>query len=208
MARRPTTHAQNTADYGDEPQKSYGIWLILGGVSLLIVMQAFGIFKTVDKEKTTSWVDVKSEDYVKRPMPTIKARDEATKAVDGVLAEIKGEFEAPVFTDIRTANEQKGWGMSEDEAKFYDDMKIRYGATQDNWLGVVRRANSTYKVVKDIFGTPNVTSVLEDARTSSMIFDKIYQYFGVSPMDCLNFAQSGRAQRLSDWANFIEQARR
>ena len=93
------------------------------------------------------------------------------------------------------------------EAKFYDDMKLRYGATQSNWLGVVRRANATYKVLNDIFGTQNVSPVLEDARTSSMIFDKIYQYFGVSPMDCLNFAQSGRAQRLSDWANFIEQMR-
>ena len=206
MARRPTPHYP--ADNGNEPRKSYGVWLILGGVSLLIIMQAFGIFKTVDKASTSSWVDVKSDDYVKRPMPVIKARGEATKAVDGVLAEIRGEFESPVFTDIRTANEQKGWGMSDDEAKFYDDMKTRYGATQNNWLGVVRRANATYKVLNDIFGTQNVSPVLEDARTSSMIFDKIHQYFGVSPMDCLNFAQSGRAQRLSDWANFIEQTRR
>jgi hypothetical protein len=203
---RPNTHHHQPSE--QEPKKNYGLLLVLGGISLLIVMQAFGVFKTVDKEQTTSWVDVKSDDYVKRPMPVIKARGESTKAVDGVLAEIRGEFESPVFTDIRTANEQKGWGMSDDEAKFYDDMKLRYGATQSNWLGVVRRANGTYKVLSDIFGTPNVPSVLEDARTSSMIFDKIHQYFGVSPMDCLNFAQSGRAQRLSDWANFIEQARR
>ncbi len=205
---RPHTSPHNSYENHNESKKSYGIWLILGGVSLLIVMQAFGIFKTVDKEKTTSWVDVKSDAYARRPMPVIKARGEATKAVDGVLAEIKGEFESPVFMDIRTANEQKGWGMTDDEAKFYDDMKVRYGDTHDNWLGVVRRANGTYRVVKDIFGTPNVSSVLQDARTSSMIFDKIHQYFGVSPMDCLNFAQSGRAQRLSDWANFIEQVRR
>lgn len=206
MARR--SHPHHSAEQGHEEKKSYTIWLILGAVSLLIVMQAFGIFKTIDKEKTTSWVDVKSDGYVNRPMPVIKARGEASKAVDGVLAEIRGEFESPVFTDIRTANEQKGWGMSDDEAKFYDDMKVRYGATQNNWLGVVRRANATYKVLNDIFGTPDVPSVLEDARTSSMIFDKIHHYFGVSPMDCLNFAQSGRAQRLSDWANFIEQSRK
>ena len=206
MARRPEPHYP--ADHGNEPRKSYGIWLVLGGISIMIIMQAFGIFKTVDKSSTSSWVDVKSDDYMKRPMPVVKARGESTKAVDGVLAEIRGEFESPVFTDIRTANEQKGWGMSDDEAKFYDDMKLRYGATQSNWLGVVRRANATYKVLNDIFGTQNVSPVLEDARTSSMIFDKIYQYFGVSPMDCLNFAQSGRAQRLSDWANFIEQTRR
>jgi hypothetical protein len=202
---RPTT-PQHPAH--EEPKKSYGLLLVLGGISLLIVMQAFGVFKTVESEKTTSWVDVKSGAYENRKMPTIRARNESSvKAVDGVLSEIRGEFEAPVFTDIRTANEQKGWGMSDDEAKFYDDMKTRYGATQNNWLGVVKRANATYKVLNDIFGTPNVPSVLNDARSSSQVFDKIQQYFGISAMDCLNFAQSGRAQRLSDWANFIEQMR-
>jgi hypothetical protein len=208
---RPSSyqHQQHHQPETEAPKKSYGLLLFLGGISLLVVLQAFGVFKTVDKEKTSSWVDVKSDGYVKRPMPTIKARNEAsTAATDGVLSEIKGEFEAPVFTDIRTANEQKGWGISDDEAKFYDDMKIRYGATQNNWLGVVKRANATYKVLNDIFGTPNVPSVLGDARSSSQVFDKIQQYFGISAMDCLNFAQSGRAQRLSDWANFIEQARR
>ena len=192
----------------EEPKKSYGLLLVLGGISLLIVMQAFGVFKTVEKEQTTSWVDVKSGAYENRKMPTVRARNEASvRAVDGVLSEIKGEFEAPVFTDIRTANEQKGWGMSDDEAKFYDDMKTRYGATQNNWLGVVKRANATYKVLNDIFGTSNVPAVLQDARSSSQVFDKIQQYFGISAVDCLNFAQSGRAQRLSDWANFIEQMR-
>jgi hypothetical protein len=203
---RPSTPQHHAHD--EEPKKSYGLLLVLGGISLLIVMQAFGAFKTVEKEQTTSWVDVKSGAYENRKMPTVRARnEESVKAVDGVLSEIKGEFEAPVFTDIRTANEQKGWGMSDDEAKFYDDMKTRYGATQNNWLGVVKRANATYKVLNDIFGTPNVPSVLNDARSSALVFGKIQQYFGISAMDCLNFAQSGRAQRLSDWANFIEQMR-
>jgi hypothetical protein len=204
---RPTSTQQTVPQ---EPKKSYGLLLVLGGISVLIVMQAFGIFKTVDKEKTTSWVDVKSDAYEKRKMPTIRAarNESSAKAVDGVLSEIRGEFEAPVFMDIRTANEQKGWGMSDDEAKFYDDMKTRYGATQNNWLGVVKRANATYKVMNDIFGTQNVPAILQDARSSSQVFDKIQQYFGISAMDCLNFAQSGRAQRLSDWANFIEQMRR
>ena len=205
MARPTTSHHP----VHEEPKKSYGLLLVLGGISVLIVMQAFGIFKTVDQEKTTSWVDVKSDAYEKRKMPTIRAANtESVKAVDGVLSEIRGEFESPVFTDIRTANEQKGWGMSDDEAKFYDDMKTRYGATQNNWLGVVKRANATYKVLNDIFGTQNVPAILQDARSSSQVFDKIQQYFGISAMDCLNFAQSGRAQRLSDWANFIEQMRR
>jgi hypothetical protein len=207
MARPNTQQHSNDSSHPEESKSGYGILLILGGISILIVMQAFGVFKTVESEKTTSWVDVKSDAYEKQPRPVIKARGESVKAVDGVLSEIKGEFEAPVFTDIRTANEQKGWGISDDEAKFYDDMKSRYGATQNNWLGVVKRANATYKVIHDIFGTPNVSSVLQDARTASQVYDKIQQYFGISAMDCLNFAQSGRAQRLSDWANFIEQMR-
>ncbi|MDZ7877431.1 MAG: hypothetical protein U5L45_07170 [Saprospiraceae bacterium] len=207
MARPNTQQHSNHSDQPEQSNGNYGILLLLGGISLLIVMQTFGVFKSVESEKTTAWVDVKSEVYEKQPRPDIKARGESVKAVEGVLSEIKGEFESPVFTDIRTANEQKGWGISDDEAKFYDDMKTRYGATQNNWLGVVKRANATYKVLHDIFGTPNVSAVLQDARTSSQVFDKIQQYFGISAMDCLNFAQSGRAQRLSDWANFIDQMR-
>ena len=192
----------------EPPSKGISWFTILLGIaSILIILQTFGIFKTVDKSNTSSWVNVKSAEYENKPMP--KHREEKVSAdVNTVLSDIQSEFEAPIFTDIRTANEQKSWGLTDDEAKFYDDMRRRYGDTKDNWWGVVRRANSTYKIVNDIFGTSNVPTTLKDAHTSALVFQKLQQYFGISTLESLNFAQSGNAQRLSDWANFVEQMKK
>lgn len=188
-------------------------WLlfIVGIASLLIVLQVFGIFKTVDTEHTATVLDVRSGEYENRQIPEerLKRLDKSAPEVDGVLAAIKEEYESPTFTDIRTANENNNWGLTDDEAKFYDDMRIRYGGTRDNWLGVVQRANSTYKAVKEIFGgRTDVMVVLQDSRASATVFSRIQQYFGISTLDCLNFAQSGRATHLSDWANFVEGKKR
>ena len=188
-------------------------WLlfIVGVASLLIVLQVFGIFKTVDAEHTATVMDVRSGEYENRQIPEerLKRLEKPTPEVDGVLAAIKEEYESPVFTDIRTANENNNWGLTDDEAKFYDDMRIRYGGTRDNWLGVVQRANSTYKAVKEIFGgRSDINAILQDSRAATTVFSRIQQKFGISTLDCLNFAQSGRATHLSDWANFVEGKKR
>ena len=180
---------------------------LIGIASVLIVLQVFGIFKTVDKEHKAHVMDVHSGEYENRQMPEerLKRLEKPTPEVDGVLGAIKEEYESPAFTDIRTANENNNWGLTDDEAKFYDDMRIRYGGTHDNWLGVVQRANSTYKAVKEVFGgRSDVSALLQDARAASNVFGRIQQKFGISSLDCLNFMQSGRATRLSDWANFVE----
>lgn len=202
------------------PQKQYlsdnkeGFpWLlfIVGIASALIVLQVFDIFKTVDTVHKATIMDVHSGEYENRQISKerLKTLEKPTPQVDAVLISIKDEYESPVFTDIRTANDNNNWGLTEDEAKFYDDMRIRYGGTRDNWLGVVQRANSTYKTIKEIFGgRSDVAAVLQDSRTATTVFGRIQQYFGISTLDCLNFAQSGRALHLSDWANFIESRKR
>ena len=123
-----------------EPEERGGFpWLLffVGIASVLIVLQVFGIVKTVDSEHKATVVEVRSSEYENRQIPEerLKRLDKATPEVDGVLASIKEEYESPVFTDIRTANENNNWGLTDDEAKFYDDMRIRYGGTRDNWLG-------------------------------------------------------------------------
>ena len=102
------------------------VWLlgVLGVASLLIILQTFGIFKTFDRSTSTGWIDMKSDEYMNKPMPK-KTPEKPTPVVEATLQEIAGEFEGPVFSDIRTANSQKGWGLSNDEAKFYDDMRER-----------------------------------------------------------------------------------
>lgn len=204
MKRQPTTHKQYTPE-----EKAPFPWLlfIVGIASMLIVLQVFGIFKTVDSEHKATVMDVRSGEYENRQISKerLKNLDKPTPEVDGVLNSIKEEYESPVFTDIRTANDHNNWGLADDEAKFYDDMRIRYGGTRDNWLGVVQRANSTYKAVKEIFGgRSDVGAVLQDSKAAATVFGRIQQNFGISTLDCLNFAQSGRATHLSDWANFVE----
>jgi hypothetical protein len=193
----------------NEPEKGGFPWLlfIVGIASLLIVLQFFGVIKTVNTEHKATVMDTRSGEYEGRQMPEERRKrvEKPTPEVDGVLAKIKEEYESPTFTDIRTANDTNNWGLTDDEAKFYDDMRIRYGGTRDNWIGVVQKANSTYKAVKEIFGgRSDITAILQDTRAATTVFSRIQQTFGISTLDCLNFFQSGRANRLSDWANFVE----
>lgn len=204
MKRQPISQKQYS---GEEKGGFPWLLFIVGIASMLIVLQVFGIFKTVDIEHKATVMDVHSGEYENRQISQerLKNLEKPTPEVDGVLQSIKEEYESPVFTDIRTANDNNNWGLSDDEAKFYDDMRIRYGGTRDNWLGVVQRANSTYKAMKEIFGgRSDVAAVLQDSRAAATVFGRIQQYFGISTLDCLNFAQSGRATHLSDWANFVE----
>jgi hypothetical protein len=178
-------------------------WVIVGIASVLVVLQYLGIFKTVDRERTVSVMDVRSSDYEKRSLPQHRLVKKDNPEVDRVMAEIKEEFETPIFTDIQTANANKDWGLTEDQAKFYDDMRMRYAATQENWLGVVRHASGIYKTVHDIFGTDNPSDVLNDARAAATVYARLQDFFGISAGKSLDFAQSNRATRLSDWANFV-----
>jgi hypothetical protein len=188
-------------------------WLlfIVGIASLLIILQVFGVYKTVDTEHSATVMDTRTTEYENRQIPQerLKNLEKPTPEVDGVLASIKEEYESPTFTDIRTANENNNWGLTDDEAKFYDDMRVRYGGTRDNWLGVVQRANSTYKTIKELFGgRSDITAIIQDSRAAATVFARIQQQFGISTLDCLNFAQSGRSGHLSDWANFVEGRKR
>ena len=206
-------YQQNSQKQYQNQQKEGFPWLlsIVGIASALIVLQVFGIFKTINTEHKATIMDVRSGEYENRQISKerLKTLEKPTPQVDAVLISIKDEYESPVFTDIRTANNNNNWGLTDDEAKFYDDMRIRYGGTRDNWLGVVQKANSTYKTIKDIFGgQSDITAVLQDSRAAATVFGRIQQYFGISTLDCLNFAQSGRAARLSDWANFVESRNR
>jgi hypothetical protein len=201
------SHSSNQYDEHDERGGFPWLLLIVGIASVLIILQVFGVYKTVDTEHKATVMDTRSGEYENRQIPEerLKNLNKPTPEVDGVLNAIKEEYESPTFTDIRTANENNSWGLTDDEAKFYDDMRIRYSGTRDNWLGVVKKANSTYKMIQEVFGgRADVSTIIQDSRAAATVFGRIQQQFGISTLDCLNFAQSGRATRLSDWANFVE----
>jgi hypothetical protein len=134
--------------------------------------------------------------------------EKSSPQLESTLQEIASEFEGQVFSDIRTANTEKGWGLSEDEAKFYDDMKDRYSKASNNWLGLVKRSYATYKIVKEAFGgSADVASVIQDTHKAYSVYNNFQKLFGVSTADSQQFAQSGQGRTISDWANFIESKR-
>ena len=75
--RAPNPHqGQNFA-----PQKRNSrFWFfgIIGMVSLFIVLQALGIFKTIQTARTTASIDLNSAEYQNRPMPQIRAEKPKT----------------------------------------------------------------------------------------------------------------------------------
>ena len=181
-------------------------WLlgILGIGSLLVVLQSLGIAKSIGRAHTEGWIDMKSNEYQNRPMPQ-RVAEKLRPEVDATLGEIATEFEGKVFDNISTANHEKGWGLTDDEAKYYDAVRQRYNGAPQNWLGLVKKSYSTYRAVKETFGgSADVASMLKDGQSAMNIYGKLNEIFGISPSESDNFAKSGRAHNLSDWAYFVE----
>ena len=74
-----------------------------------------------------------------------------------------------------------------------------------NWLGLVKKSYSTYRLVKEAFGgSSDISAILKDANSAANIYAQLNQQFGISPTESHNFAQTAQARRISDWANFVE----
>jgi hypothetical protein len=194
-----------------EPKSNSGryfLLFLLGGISLFVILQTFGIYKTVDTGRVVNDIDLNSAEYQNKPMP--KRQPERPRPhVEATLTEIAAEFEGKVFSDIRTANEQKGWGLSDDEAKYYDEMRKRYASTDNNWLSLVKKSYSTYRTVKEMFGrSADVATMLQDAQSAASIFNKMTQFYGIPKAELEQFAQSKQGVEVSDWASFIENNKR
>ncbi len=180
---------------------------ILIGISaiaaLLIVLQATGIFKTINSSRDATSIDMNSPDYQNRPMQ-MRRPEQPNPQVDATLQEIADEFKGPVFSDIHSANAQKGWGLSDDQAKFYDDMRKVYGKKSPNWLTAVRGAYDTYQTVQSVFGgSSDVSAVLKDEKRTPQIFQQLKDLYGLPTQSSELLAKNG-ANKVSDWARYIE----
>jgi hypothetical protein len=186
----------------------YLLLFVLGIISLFVIFQKFGIYKTIDTGRTVNDIDLNSAEYQNKPMPK-RPPERSRPHVEATLTEIAAEFEGKVFSDIRTANEQKGWGLTDDEAKYYDEMRHRYASTDNNWLGLVKKSYSTYRTVKEMFGgSADAAAMLQDVQSAASIYSKITQSYGIPKAELEQFAQSKQGVNVSDWASFIENNKR
>ena len=186
----------------------YLLLFVLGGISLFVILQTFGIFKTIDTDRSVNNIDLNSVEYQNKPMPK-KQAERPRPHVEATLTEIAAEFEGKVFSDIRTANEQKGWGLTDDEAKYYDEMRHRYASTDNNWLNLVKKSYSTYRTVKEMFGgSADASAMLQDVQSAASVYSKITQSYGIPKAELEQFAQSKQGVNVSDWASFIENNKR
>ena len=182
----------------------YWLWGIVAFASILIVLQATGIFRTINKTQTSGWIDMKSDEYQNKTMPE-RRPERPQPQVEATLQEIASEFEGPIFSDISTANQEKGWGLTDDEAHYYDRMRQQYGGNSNNWLNIVKKSYSTYRVVKEALGgSTDAVSILKDARQAMGFYNRLNEMYGISPNQSANFAQTPQAQTAGDWAAFVE----
>jgi hypothetical protein len=185
-------------------------WLlgIIGFAGLLISLQITGIFKTIDRTQSSGWMDMKSAEYQNRQMPE-RRPEHPQPQVEATLSEIASEFEGQIFSDIRTANQEKGWGLTDDEAQYYDRMRQQYKGTSTNWLGVVKKSYLTYRTVKEALGgSADAVSIIKDANQAMGFYNRLNETFGISPNESANFAQTTQAQTAGDWAAFVESRKR
>jgi hypothetical protein len=194
-----------------QPQKSNARYWLLGIMafaSVLIILQLTGVFKSVDRTQSSGWMDMKSAEYENRKMPE-RRPERPQPQVEATLSEIASEFEGQIFSDIRTANTEKGWGLTDDEAQYYDRMRQQYKGASTNWLGIVKKSYSTYRSVKEALGgSTDAVSIIKDASQAINFYNRINEMYGISPNESANFAQTPQAQTAGDWAAFIESRRR
>jgi hypothetical protein len=177
--------------------------ILIAIVAILFIFQQMGL-KTVTHGEDSRVLETNSAEVQNRKMPTRRAAV-SSPAVEQTLQDIASELGGPVFSDIRTANTQKGWGLSDDEAKYYDDVRrknVNTTGSQAGWLNIAKKSWGVYGQVKEIFGGhADVTTAIKDARSALSIYNNIQQTFGISQAESETFAQ--KARTLSDWASFI-----
>jgi hypothetical protein len=181
---------------------------LIGIGSIMVICQFFGI-KSLERGETTAWVNPNSTEYQNQKMTHRKAADADAQEqnAEKTLKSIAEEFKGPTYANIRTANLNNNWGLSEDEAKFYDGLRSAKmadpTAVTENWLGKVKKAHQTYKTVKDVFGgNSDVKSMMQDAQTAMHTMSQINRLYGISMQELKTFAP--QAKSVGDWANYIE----
>jgi hypothetical protein len=196
----------------DTIESKNNFWAILfftliGVGSIMVIAQFFGM-KSIERGETTISVDHNSPDYSNRKRAHRRQADadNGEKNAEKTLKSIADEFKGPVYANIRTANLNNNWGLSDDEAKFYDGLRSSKTAdpkAAENWLGKVKKAHQTYSTIKEMFGgKSDVQSMMQDAQTAMHTMSQINRLYGISMQELKAFAP--QAKSVGDWAGYVE----
>ena len=189
------------------PQKSKTPVILIGALgiaALLFVLQFFGIFKTIDTQRTTSDVDIHSPEYQNQKMAPRRIEKPSAEE-ESTIQDIAQEMKGPVFSDIRTANTQRGWGLTDDQARYYDILKTKTDTKNTNWLSEARSAFQLYSAVKSVI-SPDGTSasqILTDPKRLQTMTQAVYQNFKIPVNETSSFATVSKPQNISDWTLFV-----
>jgi cytoskeletal protein RodZ len=180
---------------------------IIGIGSIMVICQFFGM-KSFERDEKTIVLDRNAVSQSNRKLVHHRQADSDNreKSAETTLKSIADEFKGPVYANIRTANLNNNWGLSDDEAKFYDGLRSSKTAdpnVSENWLGKVKKAHQTYSTIKEMFGgKADVQSMMDDAQTAMQTMSQINRLYGISMQELKAFAPN--AKSVGDWANYIE----
>jgi hypothetical protein len=180
---------------------------IIGIGSIMVIFQFFGS-KIFERHESVIAVDPNSPEpkYKKVSHHRQADADNSDKNAEKTLKSIAEEFKGPIYNNIRTANLNNNWGLSDDEAKFYDGLRSAKTAdpnVSENWLGKVKKAHQTYSTIKEMFGgKADVQGMMDDAQTAMRTMNQINKLYGISMQELKAFAP--QAKSVGDWANYIE----
>ncbi|MEN9609312.1 MAG: hypothetical protein RLZZ628_126 [Bacteroidota bacterium] len=180
---------------------------IIGIGSIMVICQFFGM-KSFERDEKTIVLDRNAANQSNRKLVHHRPEDSDNreKNAEATLKRIADEFKGPVYANIRTANLNNNWGLSDDEAKFYDGLRSSKTAdpnVSENWLGKVKKAHQTYSTIKEMFGgKADVQSMMDDAQTAMQTMSQINRLYGISMQELKAFAPN--AKSVGDWANYIE----
>ncbi len=189
-----------------KPKTPIFLPIVLGVAALLFVLQFFGIFKTIDTSRATSTVDIHSPEYQNQKMAP-RREEKPSAAVESTISEIAQEIKGPVFSDIRTANSQRGWGLTDDQARYYDLLKTKVNIKNANWLSETRNAFQLYNTVKSVIspdGTP-VSQILNEPPRLQALMQALQQSFNIPAKETFSYASQNKPQNISDWALFVRE---
>ena len=174
------------------------IWLVVVGfIFLYILLSKFGIHMAYHSETTEMISNTK--DGGKRIHSPGKTTVIETLS-DYDLKQIADSYAEKTMEDLSY------YGLDREQVVFYERIYEAYDGNPKiedarDWLNVLRKVQSTYTNLGDIYRAHKVKK-----EPNKAVFSDIENVFGVSEASCKRFAQSEGGDML-DWALFIEAAR-
>ena len=103
--------------------------------------------------------------------------------------------------------ENSGWGLTDDQARYYDLLKTKVNIKNANWLSETRNAFQLYNTVKSVIspdGTP-VSEILNQPPRLQALMQALQQSFNIPAKETFSYASQNKPQNISDWTLFVRE---